>query len=160
MDFSTLWTETFSTLEKVIIALAIGVIVAGAMLIYNRRVTGKIVRRLIAEDALTPGTAKTLAELGLRRGAASALRDPDGGMRRCVRVILADGTEAEGRLKSADLADARFYVPEEEKYAAEVRYEAKNTAWPVLIVAIIAAAVVAYLCIKYIPQLLELKLFE
>lgn len=160
MNFTTLWTDTFSTLEKVILAIAIGILIAGIMLIYNRRVTARPIRALLKAEALTPGTAKTAAELGLKPSAFRPVRDPYGGMRRSVRVILADGTEADGKLTAEDLGTARYYLPDDLKYAAEVRYDAKHTAWPVMIVVVIAVLIAAYLCIKYIPQLLDLKLFD
>lgn len=157
MDFTKLWTETGSTLEKVVLAIAIGAVIAGFIMLYNKRAAGKLPRELIKRGAHNESTALTLAELGLKPHSAgtTSLKNPDSGLRRYVEVVGRDGA-----LTGEELAKARLYVPEDRKYAAEVRYDAKGTNVATAIVAVIAIGVAAYLCIKYIPQLLNFRLFK
>ena len=162
MNVPSLWTDTGSTLEKVVLSIALGFMIAMFVILINKRGIGRIARKLIERGANTPESALTLEELGIRAlGAGPALRDPGSLLRRSVRVAPENADDSPERaLKSGEVSTARFYVPEEDRIAAEVRFDARNTTLPIAIVGIIAIGIAAYLCIKYIPQLLEFRLFN
>ena len=163
MNISSLWTDTGSTLEKVVLAIAIGFVIASLIMLFHKRVIGRLVRELIKRGANTPETALTASELGFKptSPAIRALKNPAGGLRTLISVVP-DGSDgpSDGALKNDALSTARFYAPEEKRIRAEVRYDAKNTTIPIVIIGAIAFGIAAYLCIRYIPQLLELKLFD
>lgn len=150
--FEPLWTDS-SSLYQVILSFLIGAVIACFMVLYNKRGVGGFVRTLIKKGASTPESALTLAESGYGKAffILGSLKNPDSGLRRAVSVV-----DREGKLSSKELTALRFYIPEEKRYHAETRYDGKHTSLPVLILAVTALSIVAYLCIKYIPELLVL----
>ena len=58
-------TDPLVTPAMIFVGAFIAVMAGAAAVIFNRRVLGRLVRRLIKNDALTPDKAKTLDELGL-----------------------------------------------------------------------------------------------
>ena len=163
MNFFSLWSETGSTLEKVVISLAIGFCVAMFVMVADRRDKAKLVRELIKRGANSPDSALTLSELGVAVHGIGlvGLRNGESLLRRSVRAAPEKEGDDPGRtLKGREVTAARFYLPEEERINAEVRFSAKNTTLLIAILGIIAVGIVAYLCIRYIPKLLEFRLFE
>ena len=158
MYIPSLWAETGSTLEKVVLAIAIGFIAGSIIMLYNKRSVGKLVRAIIERGANSPATAVTLGDLGVRpRG---SLRDPASPVRRLIDVAPEkEGDPPNRRLTASEVSTARFYIPEENRVRAEIRYDAKNTTVPIVIIGIIAVGVTAYLCIRYIPVLLKFRPF-
>lgn len=159
MNVQSLWQDAGSTLEKVVLAIALGFIAGAIIMLYNKRAVGKLVRELIKRGASSPATALTAAELGLKPRAS--LKSPNSAIRKLVRAAPAkEGDSPDRALSSAELARTRFYLPEDDRIRAELRYDAKNTTLPIVILTVIGVGVAAYLCIRYIPQLLEFRLFE
>lgn len=151
--FQPLWQDSGSSLSHVILSFLIGAVIASFMILYNKRAVGGFVRTLLKKGAASPDSALTLAECGYEKAyfLFSALKNPDSGLRRAVSVA-----GKEGKLTSKELPELRFYIDEEDRYHAEARYDAKNTSIVIVILAVIALSVVAYLCIKYIPELLSM----
>lgn len=153
MNFKLLWEDYGSSLEKVIICCFIGAVIALLMAYCNKRAIGGFVRTLLKRGCADETTALTLGELGYGRAVYlyAALKNPDSGLRRMVSAVGKDG-----RITSDELAGLRFYVNEDGRYRAELRYAKKNNTLPVVIVSVAILALAAYLCIRYVPELLEL----
>ena len=186
------------TVRNVIIAIAVALIAVSVMNAYTRQTLGGFIRRLIAEDCLSPDRAKTLSELGyfrstsirraLTRGttlrlvvrrtddAESPSATPSDGTDATENIADeavetdsenadANGTEAEcdtnespaspysndsnrvGQGTRIDFLTARFYVPEELKYRAEIRFRTKGSSWwTVALTALLSVVVAALLC--------------
>lgn len=140
------------TIKNIIIGLIIGAILASASAFYTRAVQGKFVRELLHRECLTADTAVTLRECGffcnpsirreLSRGGALSK------MVRCTSEISMD--------KPVDFLTARFYVPEEDKYRAEVRYTANGSRMSNLLLTVAVCLLAGFLLLKGIPLLLNL----
>ena len=173
--------------RNMILALAIGFIVAALMTAYTRVVLGDFVRTLIKENCKTPDTAKTLYELGyfrsvsirsaLARGAIlrmavhSCSLDERSAAKNTPAVTASDETDTaeptdmqtdgseqtatpdvskpiasmkEGRI---DFLKTAFYIPEELRIRAEIRFEKKGSGWlPVIAVVALIIVVATVLC--------------
>ncbi len=153
MNFELLWTEYNSSLEKVILCFLVGAVIASVMALYNKRAVGGFVRALLKRGAADKSSALTLGQLGYGRAVFlySSLKNPDSGLRKVVSCA-----EREGAIPSNELKDVRFYIAEDDRYRAEARYDGRHTSMAVLILAVIVVTAAAYLCIKYIPELLAL----
>lgn len=153
MNFKLLWEDYDSSLEKVIICFLVGAVIALLMALYHKRAVGGFVRALLKRGCADETSALTLAELGYGKAVYlfSALKNPDSGLRRVVSLVGKEGT-----VTSAELKQLRFYVSEDDRYRAEVRYDTKNSNLFVVIISVAALALAAYLCIKYLPELLSL----
>ena len=153
MNFNLLWEDYGSSLEKVIICFFVGAVIALLMAYFNKRAVGGFVRALLKKGCADEASAMTLAELGYGKAVYlhAALKNPDSGLRRVISVV-----DKEDRISTDELKQLRFYVAEDDRYRAEVRYDGKNNTLPVVIISAAALAGVACICIKYIPKLLEL----
>lgn len=152
LHISDLWTADDSTLAKVIWAFYLGIVIASFAMWYTQKVTGKAVRAILKEKLHTPDTAMTLDALGMNSiFIRNALKKDTSAMRRVVYCTL-----DKPKLSKDDFAVAGFYIPEEQKYRADVKYHGRNTSVVIIIITAIVMFVAAILCIEYIPKLLDL----
>ncbi len=170
---------TMINIRNIILGLFIGVIIASVIMIIDKRVLGSFVRSLIKEECLSPDSAKTLADLGfaakytIRNGVrrSTALRS----VVRCREeeefnsALEAQRAEYEERRKTeTELPPFKeavyrpnpdtdhFYIPEEKKYSADMRFEKKGTSWLTLVFIIIALIFIFAILLFAIPELLKL----
>lgn len=165
--------------QTLVYAIAIGVILAAAMSVYTRSVLGGFVRKLIKEGANSPENAKKLSQLGFFRSAAVRRELARGvTLRKVVRcceeeAFLAEAKKADieqereegeaekrGRYEKPgfrpDFLTARYYIPEELRYRAEIRFEQKGSGWGMLIGTAVIALVVAALIGFFLPDIFQL----
>ena len=171
-----LGTGSLVTLQKVVLGLFAGIIIAAAIACYDKNRLGAFVRKLVKEQCLWPNKAQTLSELGFLRngGVKASLRSPNklGKIVRCVERDEYEQKVEEARAAYVaehgndkdffmppyriDFENDHFYIPDEEHYKAEVRFEEKGSGWRafllVVIVSVIGAALVCYL----LPDMLQL----
>lgn len=152
LHISDLWTADDSTLAKVIWAFYLGIVIASFAMWYTQKITGKAVRVILKNNLYTPDAAMTLDALGINSiFIRNSLKNKYSAMRRVVSC-----TVDKPKLSKADFTDARFYIPEENKYKADVKYHGRNTSVVIIIITAIVMFVAAILCIEYIPKLLDL----
>ena len=168
------------TVRNMILAIALGIIIAAVLTAYTREGLGGFVRRLIKEDALAPEKSKTLMELGyfrstmLRRALSrgSALRM----VVRCTEQEAFEANRAEQGTDAVGTADkpkakipflkgtseyrmdfttARFYIPEDLRHRAEIRFDKKGSGWiPVIVISVVTVIAASALCF-FLPDLLQ-----
>lgn len=168
----------FITVELLVWALFGGFVFAALLAVYNKRLIGGLVKRIIAENATSPEKALTVTELGYGTDwfIKNALRKDAALLRFVARVDAPPAkahdngeeissevkSEAEAEVKSEaenkliDFETARFYIPEELKYRAEVRYAGKGTDFVAFGICIVIFAVAAFAAIFLIPDLIQL----
>ena len=146
----TMTADTAATVRNILIGLVIGTILASAAACYTKAVHGKFVRELLKRECFTPETAISLRTCGffcnpsirrdLTRGGALAK------IVRCTEPIDAD--------QAPDFLNAKFYIPEDDKYRAEFRYTNKGSTVPYLILTAAVCIAGAVLILKGLPTLL------
>ena len=153
-----------------------GFALAAAFASFDRNHLGGLVRKLVREDCLSPDKAKTLRELGYHRSPAvrGSLKRGSvlGNVVHCVEreqheqemqaaraaYIAATGSDS-GFVPSPfrmDLDSAHFYIPDEQHYAAEVRFEKEGSGWRSFLLVLILSVVAASLVILFLPDILQL----
>lgn len=177
LDIYTNFSFENSTMSLAVIiwGLYAGMIIGGILSVYNKRYLGGVVRALLAADCLSPDTAKTLSQLGLKKwGLRRALREGKV-LRKCISVANAadcrispksgkkwiaslrqfftGSSEPKGKL---DLDRALLYVPEEKKFHAEVRYAKTGTSPVFILIGAVLLLIIAILATVFIPELLQL----
>ncbi len=164
------------TLQKVVLGICVGIIIAAAMACYDKNKLGSFVRTIVREQALWPDKAMTIYDLGFARNSAvkASLRSPNklGKIVRCVEKEAYDARVKEAREAYVaehgneegffmpqyrlDFDNDHFYIPDEEHYRAEVRFDNEGSGWRafilVCIVAVIAAALICFL----LPDMIQL----
>lgn len=180
-DNFTIGESSAMSIAIIIIGLIVGMIIAVIAGYFRNRTSGVIVRRLTLQSAFSEKDAKTLEELGIENtfGVRFSLRSRSF-LRKYVHyvgepVFSSDSYVNAKKAGSAgdakrfggynpyirdeiDYKNARFYIPEDIRYKAEVRYEQKgigNSPIAVLlcIVGLIALGVV---CLRVFPTLLQM----
>ncbi len=163
-DYVNIFYPTES-LEVVVWGLFIGFAVASLMAVYNKGLIGGFVKAILSNECFDEASAKTITELGYGtdRFVKSALRTNTVLLRFVSRVDAPDENgnpvvpkKSRGGHDIIDFETARFYIPEELKYRAEVRYSRRGTNIISLIVTIIILAAAAFGVLFLVPELLQL----
>lgn len=147
-------TQTGSVVKNLILGIALGLIVAAVISCYVKTVHGGFVRRLLREDCTSAESAKSLSALGYFHNITirnQLYRGNSFGS--LVRSVDAVGEPAK---TDRALSGARFYIPEELRYKAEVRYDANGSGGLQLILTTILTIAAAVLICRFLPQLLGL----
>ena len=170
---------TMVTVRNILIGLIIGIMLAGIGIVYTKRVLGAFVRKLLADEALSPESANTLEELGFNKN--YLIRH---GVRRGtnIRTVVKCREEEEHnaslkekmleyeekrkedpslpRFKWVDYSVGvdrdHFYIPEEKKYSAEMRFEKRGSSWGALVFVTIISIVLFAVLFFAIPEILKL----
>ncbi len=157
MNFLNIFdTEGQMTLELVIGALFIGVVIASIAAVYQKQVIGAFVRKLLSEQATGEASALTLTEVGYAKNpfVRQALRD--GAPLRKVVTLVDTVPRVEG--EKSDVKTAKFFIAEEQSERAEMQYSGQgSTVLTVILSAVIflAAAVAAVMLIPYLTGLFD-----
>ena len=170
-----------STLRSIILALMLGIIVSSLLTARMRVGLGGFVKKLLKEECLSAEQAKTLYELSyfrspmirreLERGSVLRMvvhcRERDN---REAAVKAEDGvrendtdapqstlkkqkrTYVPQKSEKIDFTTAHFYIPEDLRYRAEIRFDAKGSTWGSALLLTGAAVVVAALLCAFLPD--------
>lgn len=162
------------TLETVVWGLIIGVGIGAAWSVLTRRTLGTFVKRMHKAGAADPASAVSLENIGMERNPIIQLSLREGkALRRyalcanpeaCViarpapagfsKVLRRVFSFEETRPPVIDLSRARFYMPDEQRYEAEVRYEKKGTDLAGLIVSVVLLFALGFVVQWLLPELL------
>lgn len=168
-----------STLRNILFGLFLGIVIASFIIVFDKRVLGEFVRKLLKEECLSPDKAKKLSQLGFSD--KSSIRN---GVRRgnTLRSVVKCREEEE---YYASLAEKRkeyekqmeedsslphfketvyrvdpdedhFYIPEEKKYSAEFRFEKKGTTWLGFFAVIVVGLILFFALLFVIPEIMKL----
>ena len=135
-----------ATARTVILALAVGIVLAALYNFYLKTVPGGIVRALLAANAHEESSAQTLANLGLAKNPLyrfAAAHDLT------LRRLLC-------KVQQEDEDTPRYYIPKELKYRADVRFEQKGNGVMTLILTAVIAPVLAIVLMRVLPAALTL----
>ena len=174
-----LGASDYKSIMIVIIAFFIGILMALISTVFNKRVLGGLVRTILRAEALSPESAKTLEELGvgrsllLRRAVQKSVS-----LRRVVRCAEEEAFLAEQEQKRQEHEalrekdrhakkfrevlyrhnpdSDRYYIPEEMKYMADTKFEAKgNSVLGLVLLILLVCAVFVNIAI-FLPAILQL----
>ncbi len=152
------------TVRNLLVALMLGFILACVYMSYTRTVYGSFVKKLIRGEANAPERAQTLMELGYFRSPSIRRELAKGTALRMVvrcreeeaaeQAEALDGKKAQTPFK-IDFTNAHFYVPEDLRHRAEIRFEQKGTGLlPTLLTIACLIVATALLCWLF-PDVLQ-----
>lgn len=163
-----------ATIGRFFIGIFIGLFIASFLMIFYRRVLGKFVRFLLEKEVLSAEKAVRLAETGFVTNFAirAALRSGRA-LRTVVRcreedeylatlgehVANASANPYKSKKKHkdfrVDLDAYHFYIPEEKKYQADVRFSKKGTSWGALATLLIVLIFTFFAIMLLLPGFLS-----
>ena len=170
-----------ATVNGFLIGLFAGCVIALFVTVYNKQVLGGFVRALIRADALSAESAKTLDELGyldkilihraITRNSALSSVVVCLEEQKYYEQIREDSLRSEqsdahksGRLRrlssqekdfKTDTYTHHFYIPEDKKYTAEVRYEGKGNTLRSAFIWSAVLAVALLVLLFFMPSILS-----
>lgn len=175
----SLGTGTMLSAQLIILGITIGLIIASACNIYTKRYIGDFIRKVIYEECFDASSAKTLYELGyLKNPGIRNVIKSNGSLSRWIRCVEEDEhlakieqmrIEFEEKHKNdkkppkfiapefkRDCNTMHFYLPEEKKYAADIRFDSKGANWiSFLLVTVISIVMCAFVCYVF-PDILKM----
>ena len=122
-----------------------GIVLAAIYTLYQKSVPGALVRALIGAGALSPETALPLSALDLR-------------LKKLLRFEIAHNLVLQKTLLQAEGEgeEPRYYIPPEQKYRAEGRFEQKGNGLISLLLTVALAFGLAMLLFLIIPAILSI----
>ena len=127
-------------------ALYIGIVIGVLMMYYNKTILGKAVRSVLAQNAIGREAALSAETLGFAKNPFILHSIGKGALARYIRIITP--------IKEGEVP--LYYMEEEDRIRAELRYSNKGTDLYVVIVALILFLLVAFLAARYLPILIDL----
>ncbi len=165
------------TAQGIIFGLFIGIIIAAGVTCYNKNRLGSFIRAIVKNQCLWPEKAMTLQELGFARNGdiKMSLRSPNklGRVVHCLEKEQYEQRAEDARLAyvethgneegfipmpayKIDFASDHFYIPDEEHYRAETRYDNAGSGWRAFILVVILSIFGASLLCFLLPDMLQL----
>lgn len=168
-------TGASSVAQNLILAIIVGVILATGMAVYTRSVLGGFVRALLKSGANSTENAKKLSELGYFRSAAIRYELSRGvTLRKVIRCTQEDAflaeeaakaevAEGEGKSQNPyttkrfrpDFLTAQYYIPEDLRIRAELRFEKKGSGWGLFVLIAVVVVIVAALLGRFLPDIFQ-----
>jgi hypothetical protein len=137
-------------IRMIIFGIFAGVLLASLYAIYVKNVIGAFVRKLLAEGCLAQEKAMTLEELGFNKNifVKQALR----GSLLASTVIHVKPEPKEGE----EGAEAeKYYIKEERKYAAEMRFNARGSGWPTFFFVLLCSVIAIFIIFAALPHVID-----
>ena len=172
-------TGTLISLQMIILGLTAGIIVAAACSVYTKRYIGDFVRKVIGEQCFDADSAKTLYDLGYLKspGIRQAVKSY-GTLSRWIRCVEEDAFISDIEQKRIEFEEAHkdeakppkfitpefkrdlntmhFYIPEDKKYAAEVKFEKKGSNWISFIVVTLISVILCVFMCYILPDMIKM----
>ncbi len=170
-----LGSDGLVNIRIIVFGMFAGVMVAALYMAYIKNVVGAFVRKLLARECFDEARAQTLSELGFLRNpfVRHALRGSV--LASTVRTVpIEQGSEAAaaaghaqgGEVEKAsaekakkgrpDLTKLRYYIREERKYAAAMRFNVRGSGWPTLLFVLLIAVMCVFIIFALLPEILQL----
>lgn len=155
----------YSTLSLIVWVVFAGICFASVYAFYHRRLLGDLLRSLISAQAQDEKSAKTLSEIGYGSGIKQAFAKfalkKGSVLRKTVEVVFEEklpvrknSDELFVRTPKSD-TEQKYFVPEEKRIVAEIRYDGEGTTATTLLLSIAAFFAAAILVISFLPWILQ-----
>lgn len=167
------------SLRLLVLGLFVGGIIACIATAYHKQVLGGIARKLIEMSCISPESAKTAEELGYPKNPLvknALLRSTS--LRRVVRCVEEDAFYADQRAdreayekKRAEnkelprfkereyIGDSKtdhYYIPEELRIRAEIKFEKKGSGWVSAVISVVLMLILFFIVLLVLPSVLQL----
>ena len=168
--------------HAIIWGLYIGMLLASVRMIYIKTCHGKLVRGLLTKEALYPDRAMTLAELGLEKYLPVLLGLRGTALKKVIRsteydeyitAVKKDYAEYETKREEAKQnggkkpilfnrrfdkkpTECHYYIPEENKYAVEMRYNQNGSGYGTFFFVMFVGFICVLIIYALLPGILTL----
>ncbi len=145
--------------ETIVWLMFFGICLGAVYAFFTKRFLGGLVRKLIAEKAVSESSAMTLAELGYGKVSSAFMKRclKEGcGLRKYVGVVFPE-TQGERDLLIREKAEEqRYFLPYDKYEVAEKRYSDSGTTFGVLVLTVVLFFVVAVISTVVVPFMINI----
>lgn len=172
-------SSALNTIRLLIVGITVGIIIASISTVYSKRYIGDFVRKLLYEECFDANSAKTLYDLGyLKSPGVRGVIKSGGSLSRWVRCVEEDEFMTEIGKKREEFAESHkndtkppkfkepefkrdcntmhFYIPEDKKYAAEVKFDSKGANFISLLLVIIVSVAICAFVFYMLPDVIKM----
>lgn len=176
-EYLTVDFGTLLSVRLVILGLFVGMCFATFAAVFNKKVLGDVVRKILSKQALSPETALTVEELGYQNKFIILLAlKKSTSLRRVVksREEVAYYQELENKREEyllrkqngekipkfketpykMDVTADHFYIPEDMKYMADIKFEKKGFSWLGAVFVVLILTVAFFVLMYFLPHIL------
>ena len=152
--------QTANIVNKIIPALILGIIIAAVATVFCRRGVCRFVKTLVEKVALSPEAGVTLFDTGAFR--STVIRRKlcrDAFLRKVVlcreeqEFLSKNGSDKSYQI---DFTKDHFYIPEDLKDRAELRFNPKGSTWLTVVLTVVLTPIVVGLFCRFMPNILQL----
>ena len=157
MNLTEILSESGITLEMIVWPMFAGFVVACFAAMYNKKVIGAFVRRLMELKAFDRESAVTLEGCGFLRNrfVRFALRRR-GTLRRTVASCDAASGEIADDSSAIPVTALKFFIPDDKQEKADMMYGSDGTSIVIVLFAILLFLVLAVLSFTVVPDLIQM----
>ena len=176
------FSEGILSLQIIIFGIFAGVLLASFSMIFIKTTLGKLVRAILEKKAFTAEQGVTLAECGLEKHFFVRRALTHGyTLRRVVRCVEEEEFLAKARAEreeyeqaraaakasgtrlpaykepifKPDLSACHFYIPEKDRYTAEMRFRSSGSGYPTFFFVLLVSILCVILIFALLPHLLR-----
>lgn len=126
------------TVPRIVWTVYFGIAIGAFMIYYNKSILGSAIRALLEKEAFGEEKALTAKELGFAGNRLILNSIRRGSLARFVHTVGED--------------EKRYYLIEDERHRAELRYSNKGTDLYVVIIALVIFLLVAFVLARYLNE--------
>ena len=170
-DYENLTENALFSVPLIVIGVFLGIAIALFVTVFNKRILGEMVRKLLSEESLSSESAKTLDELGLANH--FLLRHAVKGNVSLRRVVYCREEEEFLQKQEEERQNApspkkfrakpfrvdpkahHFYIPEDQKDTAAAKFDKKGTSYVALGISLLLLLVLMIALLFALPKLME-----
>lgn len=176
-EYLTVDVGTLLSVRLIILGLFIGMCFAAFASVYNKKVLGDVVRKILSENALSPESAMTAEELGYKDSfIIKRAFKKSTSLRRVVKsreeelyyqelenkreeyLSKKNNGEKIPKFKEVpykmDVCADHFYIPEDMKYMADIKFEKKGASWLSAVLITVVLTVAFFVLMYFLPDIL------
>ena len=176
-EYLTVDVGTLLSVRLIILGLFIGMCFATFASVYNKKVLGDVVRKILSQNALSPETALTVEELGYQKKLLTRYAFKNStSLRRVVksREEVLYYQELENKRKEylskknngekipkfkeipykMDVTADHFYIPEDMKYMADIKFDKKGASWLSAVLLTVILTIAFFVIMYFLPDIL------
>lgn len=177
-EYLTVDVGTLLSVRLIILGLFIGMCFAAFASVYNKKVLGDVVRKILSENALSPESAMTVEELGYKDSfIIKRAFKKSTSLRRVVKsreeelyyqelenkqkeyLLKKNNGEKIPKFKEIpykmDVSADHFYIPEDMKYMADIKFEKKGASWLGAVLITVILTVAFFVLMYFLPDILS-----
>ena len=140
-------------IRVIVFGIFVGVFLASVYMVYVKNIVGAFVRKLLSEECLSEERAQSLEALGFDRNPFVKLATR--GSLLASTVVQLESKTTTGEDGEVQTLPARYYIKEEKKYVAGMRFNARGSGAVTLLFVLLISVICIFVIFGFLPQILR-----